>query len=128
VDIPAAVTTIGAAAFYRCDLRSVTIPKNVTSIGLGAFRSYMLPAINVDPANQLYSSQDGVLFNKDKTVLIAYPHYKNHTTYQPNETKLYFNQCNTAPGLYNLLTKEIHQCNGSTTQYKTNQIQIDYRF
>ncbi|MBE5758286.1 MAG: hypothetical protein E7345_05150 [Clostridiales bacterium] len=32
--------------------------------------------INIDSENQYFSSQDGVLYNKDKTTIICYPEYK----------------------------------------------------
>jgi len=56
------------------NITTVTIPKSVTDIGVGAFSGCTsLAAINVDAANMAYSSQDGVLYNKGKTVLHTYP-------------------------------------------------------
>ncbi len=40
-----------------------------------------LTAINVDKNNAVYSSVDGVLFNKKKTELIAYPNAKKDADY-----------------------------------------------
>jgi len=77
--IPAGVTSIGDGAFSNCDLTSVTIPDSVTSIGDRAFSDHRLTAINVNPANTVFSSQDGVLYNKDKTTLILYPAGKTGT-------------------------------------------------
>ena len=75
VVINSGVTSIGDSAFENCDsLISITIPSSVTRIGDYAFRGCnSLTSITVDGSNQNYSSQDGVLFNKDKTVLIQYP-------------------------------------------------------
>jgi uncharacterized protein (TIGR02145 family) len=72
------VTSIGADAFSRFDaLTSVTIPSSVKSIGKNAFsQCYSLTSITVDAANPAYSSQDGILFNKNKTTLIKYPNQR----------------------------------------------------
>ena len=83
VTIPNGVTTIEKQAFYGCiGLTSVTIPNSVTAIGDYAFfdcRS--LIAIDVDDSNKNYSSENGVLFNKSKTILIQYPAAKTDVTY-----------------------------------------------
>ena len=77
------VTSIGDYAFYKCSsLTSITIPSSVTSIGSFAFSGCSnLNQINVDTANTVYSSVNGVLFNKDKTELIRYPEGKADTSY-----------------------------------------------
>ncbi|WP_290912297.1 leucine-rich repeat protein [Eubacterium sp.] len=75
VTIPNSVTTIGERAFDFCfELTSVTIPDSVTTIGdcpFSACRS--LTNIYVDSGNSNYSSENGVLFNKNKSILIQYP-------------------------------------------------------
>ncbi|MBP9902068.1 MAG: leucine-rich repeat domain-containing protein [Verrucomicrobia subdivision 3 bacterium] len=69
------VTSIGDSAFASCtSLTNVALPKNVTSIGAGVFEdSDSLTAITVDPLNLIYSSADGVLFNKSQTTLLVCP-------------------------------------------------------
>jgi len=81
--IPNIITSIGDYAFYGCtSLESIIIPNNVTSIGNGTFASSAsLTTINVDAGNSTYSSQDGILYNKDKTVLVAYPAGKTGSTF-----------------------------------------------
>jgi len=83
VTIGNGVTSIGNGAFYNCiGLTSVTIPENVTSIGEYAFlRNTSLTAIEVHSANGAYSSVDGVLYNKNKTALVAYPAGKTDSTF-----------------------------------------------
>ena len=75
VVIPSSVTSIGGAAFQGCNrLISVTIPASVTRIDDYAFeRCRRLKEITVDPLNANYSSLDGMLCNKDLTMLIQCP-------------------------------------------------------
>ena len=90
--IPDAVTSIGAEAFGFCgSLRSVTIGRGVRSISYDAFPSRV--SFQVDPENTAYTSQDGVLFNKDQTVLLQYPVEKPDTSYviPGSVTSIYFN-------------------------------------
>ena len=83
IEIPNSVTSIGECAFLICGgLTSVTIPNSVTSIGDDAFGDcWNLTEINVESDNTKYTSQDGILFNKDKTSIICYPAGKTETTY-----------------------------------------------
>ena len=82
ITIPDSVTSIGSYAFNWCDsLTSITIPNSVTSIGWAFDGCDKLNQINVDTANTVYSSVNGVLFNKDKTELIRYPEGKTDTSY-----------------------------------------------
>lgn len=79
INIPESVTEIGSFAFAYCSaIESITIPKNVGKIEDGAFYlAHNLQIINVDIENQYYTSEDGVLFNKDKTKLLAFPYGKS---------------------------------------------------
>ena len=71
-DLP--VTTIADKAFWFCtSLTGITIPDSVTTIGDAFYECNSLTGIDVDEGNSLYSSLDGVLFNKDQTILSAYP-------------------------------------------------------
>lgn len=69
------VVSIRDTAFVGCaSLASVTIPSSVTRIGNQAF-DYCIRLTNivVDTANPVYSSTNGVLFNKAQTTLIQCP-------------------------------------------------------
>ncbi|MBR4502959.1 MAG: leucine-rich repeat domain-containing protein [Clostridia bacterium] len=82
ITIPNSVTTIENDVFGGSGLNSITIPENVTSIDHSAFsHCSSLTEIIVDPANETYSSNNGVLFNKNKTALLYYPDGKPGTSY-----------------------------------------------
>ena len=72
--------------FYP-ELKSVTIGKSfktvINNASLGCFfNSFKISSITVDSSNPFYSSDEhGVLFNKNKTVLICYPSGNPRTDY-----------------------------------------------
>ena len=69
------VTSIGGQAFFECtSLTSIFIPDSVTSIGIVAFdECNNLTTIDVGSGNAIYSSESGILYNKNKSTLISYP-------------------------------------------------------
>jgi len=75
VTIGNSVTNTGYQAFRSCtSLTSVIIPNSVTSIGRQPFElCTSLTNLSVDAANPVYSSFDGVLFDKAQTTLITFP-------------------------------------------------------
>ena len=83
VTIPEGVATIGDYAFEYCSsLTEVNIPASAINIGGWVFDyCSALTAIHVAEGNATHSSEDGVLFNKDKTTLVCYPIGKPETTY-----------------------------------------------
>ena len=92
VIIPDGVTSIGFCVFERCSsLASITIPASVTSISDRAFAGCNnLIAFNVSENNKNYSSSDDgkILYNKDKTELIAYPSAMGNITIPDNVTSI----------------------------------------
>ena len=83
ITIPDSVESIGNHAFESSNsLTNITIPKSVTSIGSEAFYScFDLAGINVDPDNPAYCSENGVLYNKEKTEIIRFPKEKSVTSF-----------------------------------------------
>lgn len=83
VVIPEGVTSIANDAFFFASgPTSIAIPASVTSIGVTAFSGMgLLASFTVAEANPNFSSLDGVLFNKTKTVLVQTPGGLPATTY-----------------------------------------------
>ncbi len=67
------VTHIANSIFAINNLKSISVPKSITSIGRGTFSGEDLISISVSEENTAYSSENGILYNKDKTELIQYP-------------------------------------------------------
>lgn len=72
------VEKIAENAFNECgDLTTVAIPESITEdgIGIGAFAK--CPKLNyfevANTGNPFYNAQNGVLYNNDKTKILAYP-------------------------------------------------------
>lgn len=88
VEIPAEidgypVTTIANFAFVECtSVTEIIISAAISSIGLNALHCENIENIFVDEDNQNYSNDEhGVLFNKNKTLLISYPSGNTATVY-----------------------------------------------
>lgn len=75
VSIRSSFVEIGPAAFNGCEnLTALTIPSTVSNIGDMAFVGCSkLKSIYVNSANKNYSAFDGILFNKDRTLLVCCP-------------------------------------------------------
>ena len=75
ITLPSGLTTLESNAFGGCsNLTSITIPSSVNSIGSSMFSGCTkLSSIVVDSDNTICCSIDGVLFNKDQTILYTYP-------------------------------------------------------
>lgn len=82
VELHEGIKKIGKSAFKNCrTLNKITLPASVTSISNAPFRGCeALKSIRVESKNKNYKSEpskrygeDHVLFNKNKSVIIAYP-------------------------------------------------------
>lgn len=77
--MPHSVKTIGDYAFENCSsLTTLIISAATTSIGDGVVDGCTkMTSISVNSANTVYSSYDGVLYSKDKTILYRCPEGKS---------------------------------------------------
>ena len=129
VTLPPGLTNIPNDTFYGCsDLDSLSIPNSVVSVGSGAFGgqcglgNISIPAsvtnfadaspfsscsgmtsITVDPNNPVYSSVNGVMFDKAQRTLIEYPHAKSGASYTVPAT------------VTNVATEAFYGCPGLTS-------------
>ena len=111
VELGRGVKNIGKGAFWTCkNIKELTIDcdvewgygilydSNIITLNIGANVKNLFPGdgvnyygglnvgnqenINVDTQNSMYSSENGILYNKEKTVLIRYPQKKVDVEYQ----------------------------------------------
>lgn len=82
IELHEGLKKIGKGAFKNCkSLTRITIPSTVTSLSEAMFKGCeSMRSIKVEPKNKYYKSEpnkregsDHVLFNKNKSVIIAYP-------------------------------------------------------
>ncbi len=83
ISIPDNVVSIGDYAFSGCSaLTGISIPKSAANIGEYAFETCTdLTEINVAAGNTAYCSEDGVLYDKEKTEIIRFPIGKSETSF-----------------------------------------------
>ena len=83
IDLPPELKKLNSYTFYECtSLPTINIPVAVENIGDYVFTyCNSLTQINVDSKSQYFTSESGVLYNKDKTILISYPAQRIGATY-----------------------------------------------
>lgn len=88
IHLPNTLTSLQDYAFSGCHtLTEISLPDNVASIGQGVFYfSKGLLNIHAGENNLSFSSEDGVLFNKDKTQIICFPQARTQTSFEIPDT------------------------------------------
>ncbi|QHQ63864.1 leucine-rich repeat protein [Anaerocolumna sedimenticola] len=89
--IPDTVKSVNSSlTFRKTDLKSVSIPESAVDINYSDFM-YLKSAVSIeaDKNNNAFTSINGVLYNKDVTVLIYYPVNKTDKTYVMPDTVKY---------------------------------------
>lgn len=90
IEFPKSLKSIGDKAFSSLEeLENITLPSGLESISPTAFLECLeLKSYDVTDENPNLTTVDGVLFSKDKTVLVAYPFGKTDRSYTvPEGTK-----------------------------------------
>lgn len=84
ITLPSTLQRIGTSGFYHCEaLTTIDIPAGVTLIGEDAFVGcYAMTAYTVAATNTAYCAENGVLFTKNKKILIQYPAAKTGNAYE----------------------------------------------
>lgn len=69
------VTGLELNAFYpyESEIEYLYIPKTIEDIGIAVMQCYSIKEFIVDPENPYLCGEGPILYNKDKTVLVAYP-------------------------------------------------------
>ena len=89
VVFPKSLETIGESAFSGCNLTKVSLHENFTTIVRGAFSScWSLREIAVSVDNPNFATYDGVLYNKDLSVLICCPGGKGTIDFSDNISQI----------------------------------------
>ena len=93
ITIPDSVTFLGNSVFSSLSkLEKIKITKNINSIGINVFyRSEKLQKIEVQRGSKSFSEKGGILFNKDKTILINYPPGKEGNYTAPSSVEKFEN-------------------------------------
>lgn len=94
ITIPYYVESVGGSAFiyykneqkYPLDIEKINIGAKLSKLNNLPIDSDDLTEINVDEKNGFFSSEDGVLYNKDKSQLIKYPSAKADTEFTVPDT------------------------------------------
>lgn len=92
--IPTTVTFLREKVFaYLTTMNKIKITKNINSIGYNNFyESYKIEKIEVEKGSESFCSQNGVLFTKNKTILISYPPAKEEDKYDgPSSVQIFAN-------------------------------------
>lgn len=81
------ITVIGSACFYGVPFKTYTISSKLREFASDAVHSEVLEAWSVEDGCTLdYSTLDGVLYNKEQSLIINYPTLKNSEAFTLPET------------------------------------------
>ena len=97
--VPSSVKEIWGKAFpEKCSIEQLFLPASVTSFSYSLWNLKNIQNVTIEDGNSSWTTIDGVLFNKDCTVLVKYPSNKSDFSYRVPDSVLEisggaFNNC-----------------------------------
>lgn len=122
ITIPTSVTKLGTRCFSSCDnIERIEIPANVSSMYGSCFNDCKkLLNIKINEDNKWFVSVNGIVFNKEKTKIVAYPSGKPENLYYVPEgvTEIGANCFEQAVNLNDVYLPSTTQTIGSSAFFK----------
>ncbi len=84
ISIPEGTNRIDEGAFAGCALTEVFLPASVTHFSNAVYQCPTLVSIGVDPANQVFKSIDGLLYDKQVTGILRCPEGRTEPVVLPS--------------------------------------------
>lgn len=107
INIPEDLEIVEGWAFACCYLKEIRFGSKLSAIDYLAFSNiHSLESIYVDDDNPYYSTLDGVLFSKDKSILYICPLGKSGTYYVPSSVKTIYNGAFSQSSLSEVVVSE----------------------
>ena len=96
IEFPNSLVSIGKWVFYNCrSIKNLNIPRNLTDIAYNTLPGLTgLVYYTCSPFNPKYRAVDGILYNKDLTMLVAYPQAAPATSFDiPSSVTSLYDYC-----------------------------------
>lgn len=96
IEFPNTLVSLGKWVFYNCrSIKNLNIPRNLTEIAYTALPGLTgLVYYTCSPFNPKYKAVDGIIYNKDMTMLVAYPQAAPATSFDiPSTVTTLYDYC-----------------------------------
>ena len=96
IEFPNSLVSLGRWVFYNCrSIKNLNIPRNLTDIAYTALAGLSgVVYFTCSPFNPKYKAVDGIIYNKDMTMLVAYPQAAPATSFViPSSVTTLYDYC-----------------------------------
>ena len=96
IEFPNSLVSLGKWVFYNCrSITNLNIPRNLTEIAYTALAGLSgVMYFTCSPFNPKYKAVDGIIYNKDMTMLVAYPQAAPATSFDiPSTVTTLYDYC-----------------------------------